>query len=213
MSLFLGWVRGSQGPRAKNIIWERGEGWWVYSRIMGTKGAYSVEQKIRERQKKEERRQPKTVSSKKKRGDRKQTPLISQIFCQTISLSINQSIIQSRLRVEEPQPQGRRMMNQDAEASSSTTTSHYSSSSSILSNYPLLAALLSFILAQTIKVFTSWYFFLSSDLLLFCFFVHFLNMIRSWFLFSFFIFYLVRGEICQDFSLCVEAPYRAIFLF
>ena len=43
MSLFLGWVRGSQGPRAKNIIWERGEGWWVYSRIMGTKGAYSVE--------------------------------------------------------------------------------------------------------------------------------------------------------------------------
>ncbi|WJZ81556.1 hypothetical protein VitviT2T_001395 [Vitis vinifera] len=49
------------------------------------------------------------------------------------------------------------MMNQDAEASSSTTTSHYSSSSSILSNYPLLAALLSFILAQTIKVFTSWY--------------------------------------------------------
>ncbi|CBI27561.3 unnamed protein product, partial [Vitis vinifera] len=48
-------------------------------------------------------------------------------------------------------------MNQDAEASSSTTTSHYSSSSSILSNYPLLAALLSFILAQTIKVFTSWY--------------------------------------------------------
>ncbi|XP_034692310.1 uncharacterized membrane protein YuiD [Vitis riparia] len=49
------------------------------------------------------------------------------------------------------------MMNQDAEASSSTTTSHYSSSSSILSNYPLLAALLSFVLAQTIKVFTSWY--------------------------------------------------------
>ncbi|KAJ9709727.1 hypothetical protein PVL29_001281 [Vitis rotundifolia] len=48
-------------------------------------------------------------------------------------------------------------MNHDAEASSSTTTSHYSSSSSILSNYPLLAALLSFILAQTIKVFTSWY--------------------------------------------------------
>lgn len=48
-------------------------------------------------------------------------------------------------------------MNQDAEASSSTTTSHYSSSSSILSNYPLLAALLSFVLAQTIKVFTSWY--------------------------------------------------------
>ncbi|XP_059657740.1 uncharacterized protein LOC132304190 [Cornus florida] len=38
-----------------------------------------------------------------------------------------------------------------------TTTSTLSSSASIFTNYPLLSALVAFALAQSIKVFTSWY--------------------------------------------------------